>query len=112
MDALDTPAMPQNSPNFAPTDTDADKWSKWPTDAPKTPFVVGGVYGFLDPVTDEPRTAHIVTEQSALVNGNYWHVSELPLTAEYIGAFAMDAATLANIRLFIREVIAWQGWTR
>ena len=108
MDALDIPAMPQNSPNFAPDTTSADEWSKWPTDAPKPAFAVGGVYRFLDAVTDEPRTAHIITEQTALVNGHIWHVAELPTNAEYVGMYAVDKATLADIRRFVREVLAWQ----
>lgn len=109
MDALDTPAMPQNSSDFAPDTTCAGEWSKWPVDAPRPPFAVGGVYRFPDPLTHEPRTAHVITEQTALVNGRIWHVSELPPDAVFVGTYAVDRATLADIRQFVREVIAWQG---
>ncbi len=81
----------------------------WPTDAPRPPFVVGGVYRWQD--GDRLRVAHVITEQTAIVNGSFWHVSEMPFDAELIRQFAPDDETVAEVRRFIREIIFDQRWS-
>lgn len=81
----------------------------WPADAGNPPFTVGGVYQWRDGKVT--YTAHIVTEQHAIVNGSYWHVSEMPDDAEQIGAFTVDTETVADVRRFVLEVLNSQRWS-
>lgn len=82
----------------------------WPSDAPRTPFTVGGVYTFAD-VYGRQRTALVYTEQQARVDGSWWHVSELPADAVAVGTFTPDTALIADARRFVREVINSEQWS-
>lgn len=82
----------------------------WPTDAGKPPFIVGGVYTFPD-IWGRWRSAHIVTEQQARVDGSLWHVSELPEDAQLIATFPPDAETVADAGRFALEVLNSQRWS-
>jgi len=82
----------------------------WPSDVGSPPFTVGGVYTFPDR-QGHTRTAHIVTEQHAMVDGCKWHVSELPDDATLIASFTPDAETVADAARFAREVLNSQRWS-
>lgn len=82
----------------------------WPTDAGNPPFTVGGVYTFPDR-QGHTRTAHIVTEQHAMVDGCKWHVSELPDDMVLVASFTPDAETVADVKRFAREVVNSQRWS-
>jgi hypothetical protein len=90
--------------------TTAPDVTAWPSDAPRTPFTVGGVYTFAD-VYGRQRTALVYTEQQARVDGSWWHVSELPADAVAVGTFTPDTALIADARRFVREVINSEQWS-
>lgn len=82
----------------------------WPPDAPHTPFTVGGVYRFAD-VWGRERTALVYTGQQARVDGGWWHISELPEDAAFVGTFTPDPALTADAERFAREVINAERWS-
>lgn len=82
----------------------------WPSDAPRTPFTVGGVYRFTD-VWGRERTALVYTGQQARVDGGWWNISELPEDAAFVGTFTPDPALTADAYRFAREVINSERWS-
>lgn len=82
----------------------------WPSDAPRTPFTVGGVYRFAD-VWGRELEAHIITEQHARCGLIQRHVSEIPYDAVFVRWADVDAEAVADAKRFAREVINSERWS-
>lgn len=82
----------------------------WPSDAPRTPFTVGGVYRFTD-IWGRELEAHIITEQHARCGLIQRHVSEIPYDAVFVRWADVDAEAVADAKRFAREVINSERWS-